>query len=347
MKRITVFSILLFLGTAYANDKLLSKSDILFNEPLPWKNACIAHQSFKKIGPSRKNLFAHEIVVGYRYDNNPNCPRATVNGALYIQEGDSYRQIYDHGEIDPATYISLRIYEHPSFLIFSATSNDGGGIYGIPHVFVLDDEYKLHSIEISKLEKWANSQLGQGQRIVELASGVDYSKQPITFGQRIFNEKDHYRHPTGGTLSAKLQIVKEGDVYKLDIINRKHRESARDLNEDGLKLYRRKEYKEAVEFFKRATAIRKTYWMAWNNQASALYKLGDYKKSIDASWVVYTGKDISRNTMANAAYNIAKSYEALGNLPHALKFYESANDLAPNKARKKAIEVIKKKINNN
>lgn len=346
MKGLTVGLVLCLLGTVHAQDKLLSESEIVLVEPLPEKNACIANQTFKKIGPAKRNLYAHELVIGYRYNNQPaECPRTSIKGALYVKEAGKYREIYDY-DSDPAGYITFSIYEQNPFLVFSSESNDGGGIQSVQHYFVIDKDNKLHGIDISGLEIWVNSQLKQGQRIVELDSGIDFSKQPIKFWQRIFNEKDHYRHPTGGTLSANLSIVLDKGSYKLKLMSVKNKVSARDLNEAGLRFYRKKQYKKAAEKFKAATDVNKTYWMAWNNLSLTLYKDSEYKKSVDASWTVYTGRGVSRKSMANAAYNIAKSYEALGNLPHALKFYQSANELVPSKARKNAIEAINIKIRN-
>lgn len=342
---ITIIFFILSITSVAAGEKLLMQEQIVISDASMKRDNCIAHQSFSSIGSAERHLYVHEIVYGYLAVEN-RCSPLDANATLYLKLNSGYKEIFDHGQVSPATHVYFSVYPQSSFLVL-VTDFDDGGNAGYPHqsAYILDDHNKIHGIDISKLESWVKSQIKQDQHTRSVSSGIDYRKTPLMYGERIFNKSDHYRHPTGGVLSAKLQIVNEGASYKIKILDKQNKVSARDLNEDGLKLYRNKQYKEAVKLFKKATAVNKKYWMAWNNQALALYKLGDYKQSIDAAWMVYTSRNVSRSAMANAAYNIAKSYEALGNLPHSLKFYKSAYELVPNKTRQKAIAAIKKKMN--
>lgn len=351
--RYILFVLLIFDVPLLSASSILQEDNIIITDANLLKNQCIAHQSFASIGPSERKFYSHEIVYGYKYGEGQ-CNAAHANATLYKKTDSGYQQIIDYGGADPAVRVFYQIVKTNQYLILISDYNDGGNA-GYPHqqAYVIDDANKIHGINIQSVQKWVNTEILKTQHVVSVESGINYLSSPISFAVSVFNKGDHYRHPSGGVLKAKLELVKENGQYAIKIIDRFSSKDAQKFNKKGMKLYQKKDYQAALHWFKKSCTVGPDNRMACNNQALALYKLKEYKSSIDVSLSIYNNNNASHKEKGNASFNIAMCQERLGDMENSLvylksaqKWYETAHKIEPKKARNKAILAIKEKIKN-
>jgi len=209
----------------------LQRDDIIVRAPSPREEECIAEQRFDRVGPPAKKLYAYKITRGYRttflenrvvgqptFRVEDECHRMDSNAVLYRKEEKGYRKLWEKGYTDPAPFVYLSVYEHDSLLVMVYDFSDGGNAgYSHQEAYVIDKKWGVSKINEQPLDAWVKSQLRSGQHVASNLAKVHYDKKPVTYYGAVFNKDDHYRNPTGGSLTAELHIVQTGDDYSLKV----------------------------------------------------------------------------------------------------------------------------------
>lgn len=107
------------------------------------------------------------------------------------------------------------------------------------------------------------------------------------------------------------------------------------LNEKGLQQYRNKELNKALDYFIRAADADPSYSEASNNAGFVLYRLGNYKESVD--WLEKT--TLLDPKRAISWLNLGDSYAKLGQKDNARQAYETYLKLVPKGKIAKSVRI--------
>ncbi|MDH5326849.1 MAG: tetratricopeptide repeat protein [Gammaproteobacteria bacterium] len=331
------------LNTSAFAQTSLQKPQILLTDSTLAKNQCIVEQDFAAIGPEDKALYGYKIVMGDK--TRGECERAYVNAALYRKVNNSYQKLWEHGYVGPAHYVFLNLVAIRDDTVLIYDYADGGNAgHSYQEAYVVSDAGMVVRIDESEVKVWVNSRLQDGQRVMSNGGGISYDSDGIIFKAKVFNQDDNIRQPSGGDLLARMRLVKSSSGYRLELLNSYNTGKSQDLYEQGLKQYKRKQYRKAVNSFKKATKENPKNWKAWTNLGMALLTQGQFVKAVDACRNVLNSDRSGSVNKGNAAYNMGLAYEKLGNLTEALFYYEMSHNFVKSKHRSASIEKVKAKL---
>ena len=120
---------------------------------------------------------------------------------------------------------------------------------------------------------------------------------------------------------------------------------AKDLNLAGLREYKKKNYKEAIELFKESLKANELDGQTWSNLGISYLKVDNFYASQMANIIALIITE-NNTTKANSYYGLGKLYERNGQLEVAYSSYLNANKYNPKESYEEAIERINSRLLN-
>lgn len=175
------------------------------------------------------------------------------------------------------------------------------------------------------------------------------------FEYSIRSKKNGYYQLSTGTRAGGEKynaLVYTYHAGKYEISQNVDSKTLRNYAKEGQDQYRKHNYVNAAELFKKALAKTPDHWPSMVDLGLSYYKLKKYDESISISQKVLKSPlqsppdwGASTKLKGNAAYNLGKAYEAKGMLQEAYKYYSKSYELEPTKTRKNTLSRIQKKYN--